>query len=367
MLGSRIRAQMGSKKPAKCYICRDLLSGLDSYVDQLASISEKTHYDSFLVGTILRPSVLDRDDHVRSRFKMRGADSIKTEVTRSLTRSFARRSKKPVDHLDPELTLLVNFRTDACEQRARPLVISGRYTKSRRGLPQKQHPCDDCRGRGCIFCGGHGITGFDSVEGIVSRLFYEKFGVLRVRFTWIGGEDRDSLVGGKGRPFFAKLVNPRLRNTKLPGTVRLGAISLHGLKRIERVPSSPIGFQSRVTLYVQSGVKISSRQLSKLCTLTRRPVILHDGDRPAEKHIRELAYKKTSPDGFSVTLLADGGLSMKRVVEGDGVTPNMSEILGAECTCTRFDFEDITINGALTSRGDPGELQVGARSGRHSD
>ncbi len=353
-LGSRIRAQTGHEEPAKCYICRGLLSRLGSYVDQLVSISEKTHYASFLVGTILRPSILDRDDLVRSRFKMRGADGIKTEVTRSLSRSFARRSKKPVDHLDPDLTLLVNFRTDVCERRARPLVISGRYTKDRRGLPQKQRPCDDCRGRGCIFCGNHGITGFDSVEGIVSRMLYERFDAPRVRFTWIGGEDKDSLVGGRGRPFFAKLVNPGLRYSRLARTVRLDGVSLHDLKRAERIPDGPVRFRSRVTLHAQSDARIGSRQLSRLRALTREPVVLHDGDRHAEKRIYEIAYKKTSPDGFSVTMLADGGLSMKRLVEGGGVTPSMSEILGTSCTCTRFDFEDIMAGGALAGRGDPG-------------
>jgi len=342
--GSRIKSQITHKKPEKCYICKDLLSNLDSYVDQMVSISEKTHYSSFLVGAILRPSLVDRDDLVRSRFKMRGIDGIKTEITKSLTKSFARKSKKPADHLDPELTFLVDFRTGVCEQRAKSVMVSGRYTKSRRGLPQKQRPCGDCRGKGCIFCNNHGITDFNSVEGIISRLFYEKFGSHQVRFTWIGGEDRDSLVKGRGRLFFAKLVNPKLRNSKLEKAVNLGDVSLSELRRIEQIPSNPIKFQSRVVLRIRSNARITSKQLSRLSALTRGPVMISDGNRPLERSVHELAYKKTSPDTFSVTLLADGGLSMKKLVEGGGASPNMSEILGTDCTCTQFDFENIAVN-----------------------
>jgi len=342
--GSRIKSQISHRGSEKCYICRDLLSNLGPYVDQLASISEKTHYSSFLIGAILRPSLVDRDDLVRSRFQMRGADGIKTEITKSLTKSFARKSKKPADHLDPDLTFLVNFRTGVCEQRAKSVVVSGRYTKSRRGLPQKQQPCSDCRGRGCIFCSDHGITDFDSVEGIISKLFYEKFGSPRARFTWVGGEDRDSLVGGRGRPFFAKLANPKLRNSRLEKAVSLGDVSLSELRRIGQVPSGPIRFRSRVVLRVKSDARITSKQLSGLSALTRDPVVISDGSRSIERSVHELACRKTSPDTFSVELLADGGLSMKGLVEGGGASPSMSEILGADCTCVQFDFEDIAVN-----------------------
>ena len=35
---------------------------------------------------------------------------------------------------------------------------------------------DNCSGKGCRICNFHGISEFDSVEGIISKLFFKKFG-----------------------------------------------------------------------------------------------------------------------------------------------------------------------------------------------
>ena len=64
-------------------------------------------------------------------------------------------------------------------------------------------------------CDFHGISEFDSVEGIISKLFFKKFGGTTAKFTWIGGEDNSSLVLGNGRPFFVKIKNPFKRKIKI--------------------------------------------------------------------------------------------------------------------------------------------------------
>ena len=43
-------------------------------------------------------------------------------------------------------------------------------------------------------CNFHGISDFDSVEGKISQFFYEKFSSPQVKITWIGGEDKTSLL-----------------------------------------------------------------------------------------------------------------------------------------------------------------------------
>ncbi len=345
-LGFQIKSRIRYNTTEKCYICRDLFGDLDSYVNQMLLMSAEIHYSSFLVGAILRPSVMDRDDHVRSRFKLKGSGGIKAEITHLLSKSFARRSGRPANNLDPDLTFLVNFRTKTCNWRTKSLLVSGRYTKGTRGLPQKQEPCGDCRGSGCIFCNNHGITSFDSVEGVISRMFYDKLGTVRVRFTWIGGEDRDSLVGGDGRPFFARLASPKSRNSRLPRIIDLDGVSVHGLKRIRRIPITPTGFRSKIRLHVKTGDTIPPRLLPRLYGMTERPIVVSDGDRRVGRTIHELTYKKTSPDGFSVRMVADGGISVKKLVEG-GSEPNMSQVLGMDCTCVRFDFEDVMTNDTL--------------------
>ncbi len=354
-LGSRIRSALGRKKTRGCYVCHDLLDHLDAYVDRLRSLSEDTHYGTFLIGTVLRPSVMDRDDQLRSRFKMRGADGIKGEIARSLTVSFARRTGKAVDAADPDLTFLVNMRTDMCEQRARSVTMRGRYLKTARGLPQKQSPCRDCRGRGCIFCGNRGIAEFESIEGVIARFLYGRFDCARVRFTWVGGEDKDSLVGGGGRPFFAKIINPKKRNARLAKRADLdGGVTLLDLgTAAARIPTDPVRFWSHVVLDVHAQEAITQDSLQDMAVrLVSDPVEITDGGRSIRRRIHSAESAMTSPDSFRMSIIVDGGMPIRRLVDGGGggggggggvTNPSMSKILKVGCTCTRFDFEDIGV------------------------
>ena len=352
-LGGKIKALAGYRGTAECHVCRDILDRLHPYVERMESVSRRTHHSSFLVGAVLKPSVLDRDDALRSRFKMRGVDGIKGEVTGWLTRSFAKRTGKVADHLDPDLTFLVDLRTGACEHRTKSLVVSGRYTKAVRGLPQRQRPCEDCGGGGCAFCGNHGIAGFDSVEGVIARFLYGVFGCPQVRFSWVGGEDRDSLVGGGGRPFFARIINPAKRRARLGRGAELGGVSLHCMKRIACVPAAPVRFRSRVALQVRvEDGNVTPGLLSGLDRLAGGPVTFTPkGGRPVQRRIHSVGTGGISGDSFSLVILADGGIPMKKLVEGgdgDGggrLSPSVSEILGSRCTCVRFDFEDILVDG----------------------
>ncbi len=111
---------------------------------------------------------------------------------------------------------MIDFKADSCTVQTRPVFLWGQYTKTERGTPQKQKPCGTCLGKGCIDCNYHGISEFDSVEGLISEYLFEKFGAMQTKITWIGGEDSTSLVLGSGRPFFVKLLHPKKRHPRLP-------------------------------------------------------------------------------------------------------------------------------------------------------
>ena len=39
----------------------------------------------------------------------------------------------------------------------------------------------------------------------------------------------------------------------------------------------------------------------------------------------------------------EGGLPIRRLIEGGGVSPSISDILKCKCTCEEFDFHDIEV------------------------
>ena len=339
LLGKKLHQNHTPSK--KCHICKNIFENLDYFLKMMHEISLNYSYNSFSVGTMVKPSVIDRDDYIRSKYKLRGIDGIKTDLTKELGKSFSKQTKKIVNNLNPDVTFTVNLKDDSCQLRSKSITLFGKYVKTKRGISQKQKSCDNCLGKGCRVCNFHGISKFDSVEGIISKFIFEKLGGGIAKFTWIGGEDKSSLVLGSGRPFFVKLQNPWKRNLRKKSLV-LDSLNIFNLKIISNPPKSPIKFISYIKIKINSDSILNSDSLKKLKDLIQIPVIVYDkSGKRSEKKIYSCKYRKISNYSFSLILKVDGGLPIKRFVIGDDVSPGISKILNTLCTCKEFDFLDI--------------------------
>ena len=360
-LGNKIRNSINSRAATKCYVCKNLFSNADLYVRMMQNASIGYEFSTFTVGAILKQSIIERDDRLRSKFHLRGVDGIKTAVTRELGKKFVRKTKKRIDHLSPDVTFTINFRTEQCNVKTKPTFLYGRYIKDKRGLPQKGESCKDCKGKGCIFCNNHGIVSFDSVEGKISQLLYEKFETKQVKFTWIGGEDKTSLVMGDGRPFFAKLLSPKKRNVRLVKKSNLGEIMVHALRTIDVIPNGSIRFKSKIKMWVSTKDNISSKKLKKLKQLVAVPIetvpIVREAldyftgstKKQHKREIHKLKYKKISLQSFTVEIEVDGGITIKPLVDGIPflgfrIIPNITSLLGTQCSCEKFDVNQIYLS-----------------------
>jgi len=341
LLGKKLKKNLNSTQ--KCYICRNLFDNLNYFLKMMIDISSNYSFSSFSVGAILKPSIVDRDDYIRSKYKLKGIDGIKTDVSRELRKSFSKKTKKIVDLLDPEVTFTINLKDESCLLRSKSISFSGRYVKTLRGISQKQKSCSNCSGKGCRTCNFHGITEFDSVEGIISKFIFEKFGGTTAKFTWIGGEDKSSLVLGTGRPFFVKIQNPFKRKLK-SASIKSTFLKITNLKIVRESPKKPLKFNSSIEVKISTEDKIDSKHLKKLKELQKRPVVVYEkSGKRSEKKIFSVKYRKNSNNTFTLFIKAEGGLPIKRFVNSDDVSPGVSQILNTSCMCQEFDFLDIEI------------------------
>ena len=44
---------------------------------------EKFEYSSFMIGTIIDSEIIEREDFIRAEYKIKGGESIKSEITKS--------------------------------------------------------------------------------------------------------------------------------------------------------------------------------------------------------------------------------------------------------------------------------------------
>jgi tRNA pseudouridine synthase 10 len=343
-LGGKIQNRLSLKPSKKCYICKETLSNLESIVNRMIEKSSDYKFSTFVVGAILKPSITDRDDQIRSKYKLQGIDSVKTAITKELSKKFQMKAKKKIDFLNPDLTFTFNFKDDSCELRSKTLIFSGRYIKKNRGLPQKQTPCTNCIGKGCLQCDNHGFSKFNSVEGNISKFLFEKFSGTLTKITWFGGEDKNSLVLGNGRPFFIKLFNPKKRIARFHKKYVLKELEIKNLKIISKIPKQVIPFRSKIELSILSEQNLNDTSLDNLKTIINSPITVYEKpSKRNQKLIYKIKFKKTSPKSFSFWITADGGLPIKRFVEGNNVFPNISELLGTNCKCKEYDILQVDL------------------------
>ena len=340
-LGKKLKKNYTSK--GKCYVCKDLFSNLDYFLKLMLDLSSNYEFQTYGVGIIIKPSIVDRDDFIRSKYKLKGIDSIKTDIAKELIKLFTKKTQKTLDSFDPEITFTVNLKDESCQLHSKSITIFGKYIKSERGYAQKQTSCDNCSGTGCRVCDFHGISEFESIEGIISKLIFKKFGGTTTKFTWIGGEDKSSLVLGNGRPFFVKIKNPSKRKSKLSDE-KFDSVSVFNLKLVDTFPKKPLNFYSRIKIKISAKLQINSKKLKKLKDLTTCPIVIYEkSGKRYEKKIFDLKYKKNSTNLFTIIMSAEGGFPIKRFVIGDDVSPNISSLLDNSCVAQEFDFLNIVL------------------------
>jgi tRNA pseudouridine synthase 10 len=341
LLGRKLK--QGFVSTSKCYVCKNLFYNLDNFLKLMLESSSHYIFKTYGVGIVIKHSIVDRDDFLRSKYQLKGIDSVKTDIAKELIKSFTKKTTKIMDPIDPEITFTLNMKDESCQLRSKSITVFGRYVKSERGYAQKQTSCDNCSGKGCRVCNFHGISEFTSVEGIISKLIFKKFGGTTTKFTWIGGEDKSSLVLGSGRPFFVKINNPSKRNPKL-NDEKFDYLSIFHLKLVNESPKKPLNFHSKIKIKISTVSQIDSKHLKKLKDLISTPIFIYEkSGKRHEKKIFNLKYKKNSMNQFTLIITAEGGLPVKRFITGDDVSPNISTLFNTPCVAQKFDFLDILV------------------------
>ncbi len=344
-LGGKIRKIIKQKNPKSCYLCKNLMPELGVFLNKMLDISKGYEFSTFLIGAILQPSILDRDDVIRSKFKLRGIAGIKSDITREIGKQFGKKTKTKVDYQNPDIVFTIDFKKDICEVKPKALILQGRYTKEIRGIPQKQESCNRCDGKGCFVCDFHGISEFNSVEGKIAKFLFEKFGAQQAKITWIGGEDESSLVLGNGRPFFVKLINPHKRKIILPKKIVLDGVSILHMRPVSKVPTDQIKFKTDVLLEIATEKDLTPDALNVLGGLKDMSVSISENTSwKNQKRIYDVKIKKIESRSFTILVELDGGIPLKRFVTGNNIEPNISLLLENSCKCTTFDFHKIVLS-----------------------
>jgi tRNA pseudouridine synthase 10 len=357
----KIEAKDNSVEPGSCIICKGIFKKLEPISNKVLDSLSTIEFDTFLVGASVPQGILDTEDEIRARYKIKGKEGIKSQITRTIT-DRVRKIPKMVDYARPDVTILISFIDDSIRITCRSIWLSARYKKTERGIPQKTALCRVCNGVGCASCEYKGLTG-NSVESILTNYFLDAFQAESCNFIWIGSEDSESLVGGSGRPVYIEIVEPKKRkmidlgfeNNQAKGlaAIDLGPIILNQVEIISRRPNQIPHFRlSCIVNLVASLDKTHTIDLTEgeledfrdrvvQVKLTGKFRVTH------RKIYSAKLWKNRSDTNYFLELECEGGIPIRKLITGENgaVSPNLSEHLkGLSIDSTRpFDLTDIRL------------------------
>jgi tRNA pseudouridine synthase 10 len=340
----------------------------ESIVKRITEIlDDEYHFDTFLIGAALPAHLYEKEDRIRARFKIRGRENIKSQFMRDLRKKFRECTKKQIDFLYPDIVINLQFEKESTLDiniKMRPIIILGRYVKKNRGIPQR-------KGGDYIGCNDMNMqNGFSpstnvipllastalavrtpedtSIQSILSREILKITKGERLKFSWIGSEDEESLVSGSGRPFFVQVRNPK--------TIRLNKRRLnfprYGLfvnieRYFKKLPEQPVQFIAKTRIVIQSSRQLGKEDVLKIKSLADSIVVFpnqKNKSRSSTKRIYSVDFAKIDNRVFELHLVAEGGLAIKQFVEGrEYISPNVSTAANLQCECLFFDILDVWI------------------------
>ena len=119
---------------AKCYVCKNIFENLDSILSNIFEKLNNLDFKTFNLGLILKNSFLERDDLIKSKFKIKGIENIKFGISTEMAKKISRTTKSKRIMNDPDLFIQVNFKDESSTIRTKPIFVYGRYNKKIRKL-----------------------------------------------------------------------------------------------------------------------------------------------------------------------------------------------------------------------------------------
>jgi tRNA pseudouridine synthase 10 len=337
----------------------------DSIIHQIReTLNDDYQFDTFLIGVTLPPNLFEKEDQIRARFKIRGRENIKGQLTRNLRKKFSEVTKKQIDILHPDLTINLQFQKNTSPEinvKMRSLIMLGRYVKKNRGIPQRSggehnnineasvqnqpyHVVSRTHTQVSEIC----VLAGESIQSVISTEILRITRGEALKFSWIGSEDESSLVLGSGRPFFIQIRNPKTihLDQKTFGFQKYGLV-VNIEKFFERLPEQPVQFIAKTRVVIQASRQIGKEEQLRIKSLTNSIVVFpnqKNKSRSSAKRIYFIDIVRTNGKVFELDVIADGGLSIKQFVEGqEYISPNISAVANLKCKCLLFDILDIFI------------------------
>ncbi|MFX1505827.1 MAG: tRNA pseudouridine(54/55) synthase Pus10 [Promethearchaeota archaeon] len=355
-------------KNTQCEICQGILSSqnLRNIANDALKTLEGYEFSTFLVGSQFPPSIIDKEDTIRSTFNLEFGEAIKSEFNREIGKILQKEiGHAEVDFKTPDIVLTFDLINNQINIKSNPLFILGRYRKLERGIPQSKWFCRKCRGNGCEYCNFTGKMYQESVEEFVSDPFLVAAEGSTSKFHGSGREDIDARMLGNGRPFILEISEPKKReldfkkiavmvNEKAKGKVEIDIEGIANRAKVRELKTRSSRNSKAYRVIISLNPPINLEEVEVLAIVdefsgsliqqqTPLRVVHRRADKIRSRKVQTFQIERLEPHQLTVYVVCEGGLYVKELISGDeGRTqPNLSERLNTNAVVTQLDVIEV--------------------------
>lgn len=331
--GQIIRQILKLREPRDCSACDNLFRNLDRYAKGALEQLKGVQFKTFLVGTILPPELIKKEENLWEEAGIEYCEPIKSELNRELGKIIEKRTGKAFQPDRPDVNIILNLERDRIEIKINPLFVYGEYRKLVRGIPQTKwdkYP--------------------ETVEDIIAKPFMEKTGGSAHSMHASGREDIDARCLD-WRPFVLEVKEPRKRNIilgligkSINRTKKVGVRNLRFSGRKEVIGVKELRPEKTYRILVRFGERPKTpgdleRIVGVINQKTPERVLHRRADLLRRRMVREIKLKRIKGLVYEITVRAEAGLYVKELVTGDrGRTrPSVAEILKTPAEALELD------------------------------
>lgn len=338
-----------------CWLCEGLFSRLESLALKVVKEGKKVEFETFLIGCVVNPLLIEREDCLRAEYGLVWGESLKSELNREVGKIVSKLTGKIVDFNRPDVVFLMDLVSDVVEIKASSIFVYSRYRKLKVGVPQSPWFCKNCKGVGCDECGGSGRRYETSIAELICEPAQELAKGVGWKFHAAGREDVDALMLGSGRPFVIEVKNPKIRSVDLKllqekiseggrGIIEVDSFRFSDKEEVRRLKeASSMARKTYRTIVkleneaIEENLKVLEEQFSGVNVSQRTPTRVLHRRTDIERIKKVFSLKVRKIDRFHVELLitTQGGTYVKELISGDeGRTkPSVAEVLGIKAEC----------------------------------
>ncbi|RZN63476.1 MAG: tRNA pseudouridine(54/55) synthase Pus10 [Methanonatronarchaeia archaeon] len=351
------------KQDRECWLCGDIFSQLDKYVQHIVRETQDIEFNTFLVGTKLTSRLIQKEEEIWAEYGAEYSESLKSEFNREIGKRFEEKTDAEVEFENPEVVAIINLESDEVEIKNNPIFFYGRYIKHARGIPQTEWHCPACRGEGCMRCEGEGTLHQTSIEEIIGKPILRDTEGKEAVFHGAGREDLDVKMLGDGRPFVIEIKEPKKRKINKDEVIEEinseynDKIEINGLKPVDRDKIKEIK-EARAPKTYRAKIKrkpdnneISREEIKKALKklegktikqktprrISRRP------EKTRKRKVHKTELLDTTDEHHIIKIKTEAGAYVKELISGDkgNTKPSLAELLKKDIKCIELDVLEV--------------------------